>query len=170
MLLIQYIRKPSNQGDWSLFRQLYDASLTGFDTPMQEFPTSMYSLYKIFCSGNKILMTRDGIKTAGTTMTVYYNSRVPAHFASRMYLETFLQTGRYFAHNHIITPHNFCNKKLRCRTLWRGSCPFYPNKKIKPRVGAVCISGGDTGTRTLDPMIKSHLLYQLSYVPKTELE
>ena len=27
--------------------------------------------------------------------------------------------------------------------------------------------GGDTGTRTLDPMIKSHLLYQLSYVPKT---
>ena len=30
--------------------------------------------------------------------------------------------------------------------------------------------GGDTGTRTLDPMIKSHLLYQLSYVPKTEPE
>ena len=30
--------------------------------------------------------------------------------------------------------------------------------------------GGNTGTRTLDPMIKSHLLYQLSYVPKTELE
>ena len=29
------------------------------------------------------------------------------------------------------------------------------------------ICGGDTGTRTLDPMIKSHLLYQLSYVPKT---
>ena len=29
------------------------------------------------------------------------------------------------------------------------------------------ISGGATGTRTLDPMIKSHLLYQLSYVPKT---
>ena len=45
-----------------------------------------------------------------------------------------------------------------------------PKQKIKPRVGAVCISGGDTGTRTLDPMIKSHLLYQLSYVPKTELE
>ena len=113
MLLIQYIRKPSNQGDWSLFRQLHDASLTGFDTPMQEFPASVYSLYKIFCSGNKILMMRGGIKTAGTTMTVYYNSRVPARFASRMYLETFLQTGRYFAHNHIITPHNFCNKKLR---------------------------------------------------------
>ena len=27
------------------------------------------------------------------------------------------------------------------------------------------ISGGTTGTRTLDPMIKSHLLYQLSYGP-----
>ena len=26
------------------------------------------------------------------------------------------------------------------------------------------------GTRTPDPMIKSHLLYQLSYVPKTEPE
>ena len=30
------------------------------------------------------------------------------------------------------------------------------------------IFGGDTGIRTLDPMIKSHLLYQLSYVSKTE--
>ena len=29
--------------------------------------------------------------------------------------------------------------------------------------------GGGTGTRTLDPMIKSHLLYQLSYASKTEL-
>ncbi len=28
-------------------------------------------------------------------------------------------------------------------------------------------SGGATGTRTLDPMIKSHLLYQLSYSPRT---
>lgn len=27
--------------------------------------------------------------------------------------------------------------------------------------------GGATGTRTLDPMIKSHLLYQLSYSPRT---
>ena len=36
-----------------------------------------------------------------------------------------------------------------------------------PRVSAGFL-GGDTGTRTLDPMIKSHLLYQLSYVPKTE--
>lgn len=29
------------------------------------------------------------------------------------------------------------------------------------------ICGGATGTRTLDPMIKSHLLYQLSYSPRT---
>ena len=29
-------------------------------------------------------------------------------------------------------------------------------------------SGGGTGTRTLDPMIKSHLLYQLSYASKTD--
>ena len=43
-----------------------------------------------------------------------------------------------------------------------------PKTKI-PRKSAGFL-GGDTGTRTLDPMIKSHLLYQLSYVPKTELE
>ena len=40
-------------------------------------------------------------------------------------------------------------------------------KKI-PRAGRGFF-GGDTGIRTLDPMIKSHLLYQLSYVSKTEL-
>ena len=44
----------------------------------------------------------------------------------------------------------------------------HPKTKI-PRVSAGFL-GGDTGTRTLDPMIKSHLLYQLSYVPKTEPE
>ena len=26
-------------------------------------------------------------------------------------------------------------KSTRCRTLWQGSRPFYPNKKIKPRCG-----------------------------------
>ena len=45
----------------------------------------------------------------------------------------------------------------------------YRNQNKKPRFPAVYL-GGDTGTRTLDPMIKSHLLYQLSYVPKTEPE
>ena len=42
-------------------------------------------------------------------------------------------------------------------------------KTKNPRVSAG-YRGGNTGTRTLDPMIKSHLLYQLSYVPKTEPE
>ena len=46
----------------------------------------------------------------------------------------------------------------------------WDNKNKNPPVGWFFISGGDTGTRTLDPMIKSHLLYQLSYVPKTEPE
>ena len=31
----------------------------------------------------------------------------------------------------------------------------------------VCIFGGRTGTRTLDPLIKSQLLYQLSYASRT---
>ena len=35
----------------------------------------------------------------------------------------------------------------------------------KTRQSGGKISGGTTGTRTLDPMIKSHLLYQLSYGP-----
>ena len=43
---------------------------------------------------------------------------------------------------------------------------FIKNKNTPP--GCVFIFGGDTGIRTLDPMIKSHLLYQLSYVSKTE--
>ena len=38
-------------------------------------------------------------------------------------------------------------------------------KKIKTAANAARICGGTTGTRTLDPMIKSHLLYQLSYGP-----
>ena len=38
------------------------------------------------------------------------------------------------------------------------------NKKKRP-LGGFFICGGTTGTRTLDPMIKSHLLYQLSYGP-----
>ena len=42
---------------------------------------------------------------------------------------------------------------------------FYKKKNLLKSTGYL---GGDTGTRTLDPMIKSHLLYQLSYVPKTE--
>lgn len=41
-----------------------------------------------------------------------------------------------------------------------------PGKIKRPLMRPLNFSGGDTGTRTLDPMIKSHLLYQLSYVPK----
>ena len=41
--------------------------------------------------------------------------------------------------------------------------------KIKNTQTGVFYFGGDTGIRTLDPMIKSHLLYQLSYVSETKL-
>ena len=51
-----------------------------------------------------------------------------------------------------------------CRTLGQGSRPGRHNTKIKNRV-AVCVCGGRAGTRTLDPLIKSQLLYQLSYAP-----
>ena len=39
----------------------------------------------------------------------------------------------------------------------------------KHRQSGLFYLGGGTETRTLDPMIKSHLLYQLSYASKTEL-
>ena len=48
--------------------------------------------------------------------------------------------------------------------------PVFYFYKIKNLLKSTGYLGGDTGTRTLDPMIKSHLLYQLSYVPKTEPE
>ena len=47
-----------------------------------------------------------------------------------------------------------------------GSSSLRPGKIKRPLMRPLNFSGGDTGTRTLDPMIKSHLLYQLSYVPK----
>ena len=52
------------------------------------------------------------------------------------------------------------------RTLSSGSSSLRPGKIKRPLMRPLNFSGGDTGTRTLDPMIKSHLLYQLSYVPK----
>ncbi len=58
-----------------------------------------------------------------------------------------------------------CSRQLTSRTLLRVLRPVLQNKKTTLRW--LFYSGGNTGTRTLDPMIKSHLLYQLSYVPKT---
>src|SRR6266436_4979695 len=39
--------------------------------------------------------------------------------------------------------------------------------KLKNRCGTGACGGGRTRARTWDPMIKSHLLYQLSYAPGT---
>ena len=44
---------------------------------------------------------------------------------------------------------------------------FVMQNTLKNLLKSAGYSGGATGTRTLDPMIKSHLLYQLSYSPKT---
>ena len=56
---------------------------------------------------------------------------------------------------------------LRVEPFLRVRISIYVKNKNTPQ-GCVFIFGGDTGIRTLDPMIKSHLLYQLSYVSKTE--
>ena len=53
-------------------------------------------------------------------------------------------------------------RQLRCKGLLVHLC--YKNKT--PETG-VFIFGGRTGTRTLDPLIKSQLLYQLSYASRT---
>ena len=47
-----------------------------------------------------------------------------------------------------------------------GSRPACPNK-TKNRTWRFIYFGGRAGTRTLDPLIKSQLLYQLSYASKT---
>ena len=44
-----------------------------------------------------------------------------------------------------------------------------PNAKIKTDIKSVLIFGGRMGTRTPDPLIKSQLLYQLSYAPVDHL-
>ena len=41
-----------------------------------------------------------------------------------------------------------------------------PKKKSALKKDALYIPGGRTGTRTLDPLIKSQLLYQLSYASR----
>ena len=60
--------------------------------------------------------------------------------------------------------------RYTCETGYRveptGSLPVSPNQN-KNRQYVGFNFGGATGTRTLDPMIKSHLLYQLSYSPRT---
>ena len=58
-------------------------------------------------------------------------------------------------------------KPTCCRTLTFSSLCL-KNKKTSLRM-SFNFSGGGTEIRTLDPMIKSHLLYQLSYASKTEL-
>ena len=46
-----------------------------------------------------------------------------------------------------------------------GLVPVCHTDKNKKPLYAAYIFGGRTGTRTLDPLIKSQLLYQLSYAP-----
>ena len=41
-------------------------------------------------------------------------------------------------------------------------------KKQNDHIRGRCIFGGRAGTRTLDPLIKSQLLYQLSYASRTD--
>ena len=57
----------------------------------------------------------------------------------------------------------FTNWQLRCE----GSHPLALQKQKSPYLGDF-IFGGRAGIRTLDPLIKSQLLYQLSYASKTE--
>ena len=53
-------------------------------------------------------------------------------------------------------------------TLQRGYCPSPCRRLSNGESGRVLEGlGGRTRARTWDPMIKSHLLYQLSYAPGT---
>lgn len=44
----------------------------------------------------------------------------------------------------------------------RSSKTFVDNKKSGIAAALIIVNGGSSGTRTLDHMIKSHVLYQLS--------
>ena len=61
-----------------------------------------------------------------------------------------------------------CSCQLAFRTLSRGLVRLVQHKKKRPYKWPF-ISGGRAGTRTLDPLIKSQLLYQLSYASRTIL-
>ena len=52
-------------------------------------------------------------------------------------------------------------------TSWGESVNRAANAKLSRlrRLSAGAVDGGRTRTRTLDPLIKSQLLYQLSYAP-----
>ena len=43
-----------------------------------------------------------------------------------------------------------------------------PDYKKRPSFGGLCVIGSPGRTRTADPVINSHLLYQLSYRGKVE--
>ena len=58
------------------------------------------------------------------------------------------------------------NRQLRCQ---RDSRQSVPTKNKNDHFRGLFIFGGRAGTRTLDPLIKSQLLYQLSYASKTFL-
>ena len=59
------------------------------------------------------------------------------------------------------------NRQLTLPTISNQS---YPSTKIKNHHTVDFYFGGRAGIRTLDPLIKSQLLYQLSYASKTFLQ
>ena len=67
-----------------------------------------------------------------------------------------------------------CRKRHRCKSylsddlqselIWSSRTPYTTNKKTVP-FGTVFLFGRRVEARTPDPLIKSQLLYQLSYAP-----
>ena len=75
---------------------------------------------------------------------------------------------------HSMGPFHYVWREQRIRLFlptgvpnpFTGSRPLGPTQKKRPYKWPF-ISGGRAGTRTLDPLIKSQLLYQLSYASRT---
>ena len=78
---------------------------------------------------------------------------------------------------HSMGPFHYVWREQRIRLFlptgvpnpFTGSRPLGPTQKKRPYKWPF-ISGGRAGTRTLDPLIKSQLLYQLSYASRTILQ
>ena len=75
---------------------------------------------------------------------------------------------------HSMGPFHYVRLERRIRSFsstgvpnpFTGSRPLGPHHKKRPHLWSF-VSGGRAGTRTLDPLIKSQLLYQLSYASRT---
>ncbi len=109
------------------------------------------------------------------TMSIKSNKKTAIQMAVYFWW-TLLGTVYSHVRFHSMGPFHYVWREQRIRLFlptgvpnpFTGSRPLGPTQKKRPYKWPF-ISGGRAGTRTLDPLIKSQLLYQLSYASRTIL-